>query len=277
MRSQLKNSKKTRKYEPYQLGRYSIDFYAYDSKICGWNASFKVGLAMFSLLFCIFADQILISLFISLSMGYVTVIKGSLPIKTYLSFLLIPVTFLAVGSIPIAFEFEKASSGEYCFSFHWFYLYTSKVALWKVLCLILKAYGAISAMFMMTLSTPSHEILSVLRKAHVPKLLIELMYLTYRYIFILLDVQGQMRNAAQSRLGYCDFKTACTSFGCMMSNLFLVSLKKANAYYNAMEARCYEGELLFLEEEKKIESMQIAATIGYVVVLIGLAVFASIG
>ena len=48
------------------------------------------------------------------------------------------------------------------------------------------------------------------------------------------------------------FRTSCMTFGNIAGNMLVVSLKKANAYYNAMEARCYEGELLFVEEEKKM-------------------------
>lgn len=39
--------------------------------------------------------------------------------------------------------------------------------------------------------------------------------------------------------------------------------EKANAYYDAMEARCYDGEMSFLEEEKKIEIKHIAGIIAY--------------
>ena len=125
--------------------------------------------------------------------------------------------------------------------------------------LILKIFAAISALQMLTLSTPSSEIIYVLRKAHVPKIVVELMSLIYRYIFILMDVYTKMKNSAKSRQGYCDFKTSCYTFGGIASNMFIISLGKANAYYDAMEARCYDGELLFLEEDKKVEIGQAIA------------------
>ena len=60
-----------------------------------------------------------------------------------------------------------------------------------------------------------------------------------------------MQISAEARLGFCDFRTSCYSFGQIAANLFIVALKKANAYYDAMEARCYDGTLCFLEEKKK--------------------------
>ena len=50
-----------------------------------------------------------------------------------------------------------------------------------------------------------------------------------------------MQISAEARLGFCDFRTSCYSFGQIAANLFIVALKKANAYYDAMEARCYHG------------------------------------
>ena len=102
---------------------------------------------------------------------------------------------------------------------------------------------------------------------HVPKLVIELMNMIYRYIFILMDTQAKMKNSAESRLGYCDFKTAVYSFGHSMSNLFVVSMKRASQYYDAMEARCYDGDLLFLEAEKPLRREQVMAA-GLVVLLL---------
>jgi len=108
----------------------------------------------------------------------------------------------------------------------------------------------------------------VLRKAHVPKLIVELMNLIYRYIFILLDVYTKMRNSAESRLGYGDFKTSCYTFGSIASNMLVVSLQKANTYYDAMEARCYDGDLIFLEQDKKVEAIQIVVAVAFIIFLI---------
>ena len=79
-----------------------------------------------------------------------------------------------------------------------------------------------------------------------------------------------MKNSVQSRLGYIDFKTACYSFGSTAGNLLIVSLKKANSYYDAMESRCYNGEMLFLEEEKPIYNRQIIYFVIYFIMLISM-------
>ena len=61
---------------------------------------------------------------------------------------------------------------------------------------------------------------------HIPKILTELMYITYRYLFILIEIQHQIKIAAISRLGYCDIKTSLKTFSSCIANLFILSLKK---------------------------------------------------
>lgn len=232
---------------------FSIDILAHSSGINHWNPGFKVGFAMLLLLICVVANNLYVSGLIILITAYITTIMGGVHFRDYLSYLKVPVVFLILGSVAILFNFSKEPLGLWHLNLHFFYLYISKESLITTLYLWGKAFGAVSAMYMMSLSTPSTEIFSVLRKIHLPKLIIELMNMIYRYIFILMDTQVKMKNSAESRLGYCDFKTSISTFGHAMSNLLVVSMKKASQYYDAMEARCYDGDLLFLEAEKPLK------------------------
>ncbi|MEL7662284.1 cobalt ECF transporter T component CbiQ [Acetobacterium wieringae] len=246
----------------------AIDYYAYASKIRGWNPSFKVAFSVLTLLLCIVLNNPLVSLAVIVSMAYLTVVKGGLPLGAYLSVLMIPLTFIILGTVAIGIDFSSQPIGQFNLYLGFGYLYTSIAKLKEMVFLMMKVFGAISAMIMMTLSTPSSEIIGVLRKAHVPKLIIELMNLIYRYIFILLDVFNNMRNSADSRQGYCDFKTSCQTFGNVASNMLVLSLKKANAYYTAMEARGYEGDLVFLEDEKPFQISQVIYAVGFMLFLL---------
>lgn len=246
----------------------SVDYYAYASKMRRWNASFKVIFSILCLLCCITFNNIYVSVAVILTMGYLTVVIGGLAFDHYFSMLMIPIVFLLFGSAAIAIGFSLHPAGEYHMHvFHLFYIYCSKASLLKAGNLILKAFGAVSALYMMTLTTPLSELITVLRKAHVPKLLIELMNMIYRYIFIMLDTHSRMKNSALSRLGYVNFKTSCYSFGQIASNLLIVSLKRGTNYYNALESRCYDGDLRFLEEEKPVQSGLIAGAALFLIFL----------
>ncbi len=251
----------------------SVDVYAYSSHLRKWNASFKVLFAVTCLVLCIALNNLYVSIAIVLLMGYYTVVLGGLEFDHYVSMMTIPFAFMIAGSIAIAVGFSFKPLGQYNLNvFGWFYVFCSQKSLLQAANLIAKALGAVSALYMMTLTTPLSEMISVLRKAHIPKVLVELMNMIYRYIFIMLDTHVKMTNSAKSRLGYIDFPKACASFGMVASNLLVVSLKKGTAYYNAMEARCYDGELLFLEEDKPVEAKQVAGAVCCVAFIIAIAV-----
>ncbi|MCI5503845.1 MAG: cobalt ECF transporter T component CbiQ [Eubacterium sp.] len=247
----------------------SVDYYAYASHMRSWNATFKIIFSMLCLLLCLILNNIYVSIAVILIMGYMTVVIGGLELDHYISMLLIPIVFLLFGSAAIAVGFSWNPVGQYNLNvFGWFYIYCSQASLWKASGLIFKALGAVSALYMMTLTTPLSELIVVLRKAHIPKVIIELMNMIYRYIFIMLDTHSRMKNSAEARLGYVDFKTSCYSFGQVASNLLIVSLKRGTDYYNALESRCYNGDLQFLEEEKPIRKNQVAGAAVVVALLI---------
>ena len=247
----------------------SVDYYAYASHMRSWNATFKIIFSMLCLLLCLILNNIYVSIAVIFIMGYMTVVIGGLELDHYISMLLIPIVFLLFGSAAIAVGFSWNPVGQYNLNvFGWFYIYCSQASLWKASGLIFKALGAVSALYMMTLTTPLSELIVVLRKAHIPKVIIELMNMIYRYIFIMLDTHSRMKNSAEARLGYVDFKTSCYSFGQVASNLLIVSLKRGTDYYNALESRCYNGDLQFLEEEKPIRKNQVAGAAVVVALLI---------
>jgi len=266
-------SKRDKKSKSYRIGPnpgegFSIDFYAYNSKIRHWNSTFKVGFSVLVLFLCIGLDNPNVSIAVLVAMAYLTIVKGGLSVQEYLIILTLPLIFIFLGTFAIAFDFSKEPMGQYNLYLGFCYVFTSQGKLKEVGFMILKVFGSISALQMMTLSTPFSELTSVLRRVKVPKLIVELMSMIYRYIFILLEVHTKMKNSVASRLGYCDFKTSCYSFGNIAANILVISLKKANAYYDAMESRGFEGELIFLEEEKKVKPMQIIAAGAFMIFIL---------
>lgn len=231
----------------------ALDQYVYVSGIRSWNPAFKITLSFLMTSLAIALSNPYVSTAIILAMAYITVVKGGLPFTVYLSLMTIFLSFLILSTFTMSVDFSKSPMGQYNINLGFCYVFTSMAQLKEMLHLILKVFAAVSSLQMMTLSTPSNEIIAFLRKIHVPKLMIELMNLIYRFIFILLEVHGQMKNSAGARLGYCDFRTSCRTFGNIASNMLVLSLKRANEYYNAMEARCYDGEIRFLEEEKRMK------------------------
>ncbi|MGN0714281.1 MAG: cobalt ECF transporter T component CbiQ [Anaerovoracaceae bacterium] len=245
----------------------SIDQLAFQSGLSHVNPGFKVAFSVLSLIFLLAADNLIISLLVFAGMYYLTVIKGGISTHIYVSLLAIPLLFAVVTVLTIALDFSFSPAGEYHLHLFFFYVYTSQAALWKSFCLFCKVFSAVSCMYFMSLSTPVNEIICVLQQCHLPSLITELMNMIYRFIFILLEVQQKMSVSARSRLGYIDTRTSLRTFGSIGSNLFIVSMKKANHYYDALLARCYDGQLNFLTEEKPLSRKAVLYAVLYFAVL----------
>lgn len=241
----------------------SIDFYSADSRLRGWNAGFKMGVGMAALCLCVGANRLSVSLFVILTMGALTVGAGGLSLPLYLKLFTVPAAFFLMGTAAIAIGVSRVPYGDFYISLPWFCLYVTKIGLWQAFLLIIRALGAVSGMYMMALTTPVGEMIGVLKRIHVPGLIVELMYLIYRFIFVLMDTHSQMRQAAGSRLGYGDFATSCRTFGSTAGNLLIASLRKADVYYDSMLSRCYDGDLCFLEEKKSIRPWQAVSSAAY--------------
>lgn len=255
---------------------FSIDQLAFQSGLSHINPGFKVGFSILSLILVLAADRLVISVLIFAGMYYLTVIRGRVPFHSYLSLMGIPLVFAVITVLTIALNFSRRTAGEYRLHLFFFYIYTTRAALWKAFCLLCKIFSAVSCMYFMSLSTPVNEIICVLQQCHLPSLITELMNMIYRFIFILLEVQQKMSVSARSRLGYINFTTSLRSFGSIGSNLFIVSMKKANNYYDALLARCYDGQLRFLTEEKPVDRKLIFCASLYFAALIAIWFFISL-
>jgi cobalt ABC transporter, permease protein CbiQ len=185
------------------------------------------------------------------------VMVGGLDLQEYLSLLCVPVSFLILSGLALLFEYNVQSVGVINLPFFQGYLTVSRLSQQRAALVMAKALGAISCLYLLSLTTTMSEIIGLLRRIHVPDIVIELMYLIYRYIFILLEMYRSMKDAAKSRLGFIDFTTGLRTTGHIYANLLARSYRKADANFNAMESRCYMGEISFLENKKRLTPLSL--------------------
>lgn len=245
----------------------SIDRYAYESGMRDYNASYKVLFSVGALIVVIAADNIFVSLVTICYMMALTVVVGKVHLHDYVRLMLVPAAFILLSGLAIALQTGEVPDALWSLSVFGGRISVSRGGLTLAAETGLKAFGAVSGLYLMTLSTPMGEILNVLRKIHVPDMLIELMHLIYRYIFILLEQNRRQKDAAAARLGYAGFRTSLRTFGMELANLFVLSMKKSGVYYDAMEARGYDGGCLFWEEKKDFTLRQFLPCLGYLLLV----------
>lgn len=252
------------------LGAKSIDYVASRSQLIGVNPTLKFSCTIAALLMCVASNSEIAQIYIFASMVAFTLFLGKIKVETYLRLLVAPTAFIAIGVIVILFDFSNAASGLMNLRLFNTYLIITKANLQDAMLVCSRAMGAISCLYALSLSTMSGEIIGVLKKLRVPSIMIELMVLMYRYIFVLLDLQNQLFTAANARLGNLDFKARVRSICQTSSMLMLLSFKRTRGSFDAMQARLYNRELLFLEDKKPIRFAHFAFVAAYLLSILAL-------
>jgi cobalt/nickel transport system permease protein len=180
-------------------------------------------------------------------MFMLAVFVGGLKVHHYIRILALPVSFLMIGGIALLFEVSFEPTGVLNFQVFGFWFSISAKSQAYTALIVSRAFGAVSCLCLLSVTTPMPYIIGVLRQVRCPELIIDLMYLIYRYVFILLSLHHEMRDAVKSRLGFRDYQTSLRATGKIYSNLLVRSYLFASKNFDAMESRCYDTGIRFLE------------------------------
>ena len=107
--------------------------------------------------------------------------------------------------------------------------------------------GSVSILLFLSVTTPVHELGQALISFRVPRVLVEILLLTYRYIFVLWDEGIRIREAQTLRLGYptwnsiAGWKRALKSTSTLMGMIFIRAYDRAERTFAAMQVRAYNG------------------------------------
>ncbi|MGE4274414.1 MAG: cobalt ECF transporter T component CbiQ [Desulfitobacterium sp.] len=250
----------------------NTDTYAYASRLKAIDPMQKVIIAILTMGVCLWADNRLISITIIMIMSGITIIRGGTPITFFLKLMSIPMVFFIIGALTIAIGFsDQQQSFIFAIPLADFWLGVTQTGLQQSIDLFFRALGSVSCLYFLALSTPMVDLFSVLRKLRLPKLMIEMMGLIYRFIFVLLETAGTIFTAQSSRLGYVNLASGYRSMGSLVSTLFIRAYKRSNELYTSLEARGYDGEIRVLEEPYVGNKSLLAIAVGMNGILIFLA------
>lgn len=253
-----------------------IDKLCYRSNLRYVNAGEKFAYALVTLCMCIVSRSILMALLVLAVNGVLTVVKGGIPFFRYRRLMLIPLVFLLLSTLAIIVNISRTPLDAYAVPVGSFYITGSFHSLYQGLQLIMTAMASVSCLYFLALNTPMTDILNELRKLKIPGLILELMLLIYRFIFVLLEIASSILTAQKSRLGNRDFRTSVKSFGSMVSVLFVRSVKKSNALYDAMESRCYDGTIHVLTENYPPKKAEIFLILFFEILLLLLTIWSKL-
>ena len=125
----------------------------------------------------------------------------------------------------------------------------------RFLSVALKSWLSVQAAIVMASSTPFPELLQAMRAVGVPRLLVGMFRLMWRYLFVLVDEALRLMRARAARSGQSAlagkryggsvlWRAQVT--GGMAGNLFLRAFERSDRIYIAMLSRGYDGEVRLL-------------------------------
>lgn len=115
--------------------------------------------------------------------------------------------------------------------------------------IVLKSWLSIQAGILLTATTTFPHLLMAMRAIHIPRLLVGIFGLMWRYLFLLTDEVLRLMRARDARSGAPDGKGGGTVWwrakvtGNMAGSLFLRGYERSERIYDAMLARGYDGEI----------------------------------
>lgn len=230
-----------------------IDSYAYSNNLKTIHPAEKSLFAMITMVVCLTAPTVITPLIVLALMAGGIVIKAGIPAQVFVKLMLVPLSFLLLSVLTIAFSISTNPSG--------FWLAQTMYGLTvgihypdliTAVHLFLRSLGAVSCLYFLALTTPMTELITVLHKMKVPVIIAELMVLIYRFIFVFMDTATTIRRAQLSRSGYVSMKSSYRSLSRLFSALLGKVFVKSQELYNALAARCYTGEIKVLTKKRPV-------------------------
>ncbi|KAF5079969.1 Cobalt transport protein CbiQ [anaerobic digester metagenome] len=230
----------------------TLDNYAHSNGIRNVNTYFKVLFAIITMLVSLVSTSPIVPLFIFLFLTLLILFPAKIPYKFYLKFLFVPFIFAFITFVFMALFFGV---GAPIYDMGIFNIAVTVDGFNRGFLVFARIMGGFSCMAFIALTTPMTELFSIFERLKVPKVVIEISMLMYRYIFVFLEEGINMYHSQETRLGYSSFKQSYKSMGMLASNIFIKTWMKGEQVYVSMESRCYDGSIRTMGEVGSIKSM----------------------
>lgn len=107
--------------------------------------------------------------------------------------------------------------------------------------IVCRVIAGVLLILFLSMTTPTHKLIMAASWFRMPKPMVELLFLIYRYIFVLFEEMLCIREAQKVRLGYSNWRRSMNSLSSLGGSLILRAYDRANHVFDAMMARGYNG------------------------------------
>jgi cobalt ECF transporter T component CbiQ/cobalamin biosynthesis protein CbiM len=204
-------------------GMTEVDRYALSSRLVGFDPRIKV-LCTIALVVALALLTELIAVLIVLGFVIALIAISKVPPKHVLAIILVGMPFALFASLMMLFFSGPEGA----------------------LIMFMRVSTSILALICLVTTTPFFMLLAALRSLKVPKVLVNLLLFSYRFIFLLLDEMGRMRTARKAR-GFMGGKSlkdrsAFMTLSNTIGMAFVRASSRGTRIYDALLSRGYSGE-----------------------------------
>jgi cobalt/nickel transport system permease protein len=189
-----------------------------------------------------------------------TLVGARVPLRTYLAVALAPFGFLSLSCLTMLVT--PAAGG----GWQW-----TPALLPTVAAIALRSLAVLAAVLGLMLTTPLPDLLLLLRRLHVPELLLDMMALCYRMLFVLRQAWDEGSTAQAARLGHRGWRQSWRSMGLLAGQMAVQVWQRASALQMAADARAWQGSLRFLPSAFPHARRQVVLALLAACVLLALA------
>lgn len=186
--------------------------------------------------------------------SFIILFEAKIPVKFYLKFLTIPLTFALITFVFMALFF---GTGQHIYNLGFLNLSVTADGFNRGFLVFSRILGGFACMAFIGLTTPMTEIFKVLEDFKFPKVMLEISMLMYRYIFVSLDEAVTMYHSQETRLGYSSLKKSYKSMGILIANIFIKTWITGEKSFVSMQSRGYDGSIRTMNDLKSIRTVGI--------------------
>jgi cobalt/nickel transport system permease protein len=213
-----------------------------------------VSFGIITLIVSLISTSPIIPLTILTLVSFIIIFKAKIPVKFYLKFLTIPLTFASITFVFMALFF---GTGLHIYNLGFLNLSVTTDGFNRGFLVFSRILGGFACMAFIGLTTPMTEIFKVLEDFKFPKVMLEISMLMYRYIFVSLDEAVTMYHSQETRLGYSSLKKSYKSMGILIANIFIKTWITGEKSFVSMQSRGYDGSIRTMNDLKSIRTVGI--------------------
>lgn len=220
-----------------------IDKCAYTNALRYTNPMAKLLISFLALTISVIINNIMLHFLVMLIVSFLIIFIAKVNIKLYIKCLRIPIYFLIIGTILNMINISFENQG-FIFNIKVFNLYigTTLFSVKNSIYILLRAISSVISIYFLILTTPFNQLIIILKKLHIPDTLVELMVLTYRFIFIFLEEIKDIYKSQELRFGYINLKNSYNSTALLIKILFFRMMRKYEDMSITLDMKLYDGK-----------------------------------